>query len=97
MPSLPGGGGEGGKGMIELSASFSVSRMVQNVSFGSYGPHFGSYKTSYVLVYNALVICYHGPNPHPQGNERGLTKVLPRQCGGNTRGLLYICKTFEGP
>ena len=47
---------------------------------------------------NALVICNHDP---PQargrvgdnrGNERALTKVLPRQSGGNTQGLLYIGK-----
>ena len=43
----------------------------------------------------ALVICNHGP-PTPGGvpviaveMSGALTKVLPRQCGGSTRGLLY--------
>ena len=50
------------------------------------------------MLHYALVICNHSP-PRP-GGGRGiavemsgaLTKVLPRQCGGNTRGLLYIGK-----
>ena len=47
---------------------------------------------------SALVICNHGP-PTPGGvpgttveMSGALTKVLPRQCGGNTRGLFYIDK-----
>ena len=45
-----------------------------------------------VLGY-ALVICNHGPHPRGRAGvavEMGgaLTKVMPRQCGGNTRGLL---------
>ena len=46
----------------------------------------------------ALVICNHGP-PNPGGvpgiaveMSGALTKVLPWQCRGNTRGLLYIDK-----
>ena len=49
------------------------------------------------MIY-ALVICNHGP-PRPGGGwgiavemSRALTKMLPRQCGGNTQGLLYIGK-----
>ena len=46
--------------------------------------------------YALLVICNHGP-PSP-GGLRGidvemsgsLTNVFPRQCGGNTQGLLYV-------
>ena len=51
-----------------------------------------------LYVYNALVISNHGP-PTPGGvpgiaveMSGALTNVLPRQCGGNTRGLLYIDK-----
>ena len=51
-----------------------------------------------IIVGNALVICNHGP-PTPRGvlgivveMSGALTKVLPWQCGGNTRGLLYIDK-----
>ena len=54
-------------------------------------------------VYNALVICNHSPPPPPPPTPGGvpgivvemsgaLTKVLPRQCEGNTRGLLDIDK-----
>ena len=52
-----------------------------------------------VVNHYALVICNHGPHPHPGGvpgiaveMSGALTNVLPRQCGGNTRGLLCIDK-----
>ena len=53
---------------------------------------------------NALVICNHAPTPPPPPLQpRGragiavemcgaFAKVLPWQCRGITRGLLYICK-----
>ena len=53
------------------------------------------------LLGYALVICNHGPHPPGQGGgvavemSGALTKVMPWQCGGNTRGLLYTCK--KGP
>ena len=53
-----------------------------------------------VEILNALVICNHGPQPRGgQGIaveiSGALTKVLPRQCGGNARVLPYIGK--KGP
>ena len=45
---------------------------------------------------NALIICKHAPTPRGPGiaveMSGALTKVLPRQCGENTQGLLYIDK-----
>ena len=55
----------------------------------------------FLSLINALVISNHAPPPPPipvggQGiaveMSMALTKVLPRQCGENTRGLLYIGK-----
>ena len=50
---------------------------------------------SSILIVFAPVICNHSPQT-PGGGQgialemRALTKVLPWQCGGNIRGLLYI-------
>ena len=48
---------------------------------------------------NALVVCNYAPPPTHGGGRwiavemsGALTKVLPQQCGENTRGLLYIGK-----
>ena len=50
---------------------------------------------------NALVICNLGPSIPGSGREialdmsEALTKVLPRQCGGNTQGFLYLYRQKE--
>ena len=64
----------------------------------------GSNPLSLVFMAGGLCTVTTTPPPTPRpGGGRGiaveisgaLTKVLPRQCGGNTRGLIYECTGLE--